>query len=148
MDLAKQSTRFSRLKMPDDLAREFKLLRLSFTLAAPSDPKEALELTNIAARMEGSTVAASIARRPNKCLDLDQLSDILRTSTDPKTLTDAWRGWHTVSPPMRPLFGALCRAGKQRCAGARLRGHGRDVALQNTTSRRTPSPPKWTAYGT
>ena len=41
MQLAKESTRFSRLKMPEDMAREFKLLRLSLTLAAPSDPKEA-----------------------------------------------------------------------------------------------------------
>src|SRR5215469_9313298 len=53
MELAKQSTRFSQLKMPDDLARQFKLLRLSLQLAAPSDPKEAQELTQIAARMEG-----------------------------------------------------------------------------------------------
>src|SRR5579864_4450764 len=40
MQLAKESTRFNNLKMPDALAREFKLLRLSLTLAAPSDPKE------------------------------------------------------------------------------------------------------------
>ena len=30
MELAKESTRFSHLKMPDDMARQFKLLRLSF----------------------------------------------------------------------------------------------------------------------
>src|ERR1700738_2559071 len=36
MELAKESTRFSQLKMPDDLSRQFKLLRLALTLAAPS----------------------------------------------------------------------------------------------------------------
>ena len=104
MDLAKQSTRFSQLKMPGDLAREFQLLRLSLQLAAPSDPKEAQELTQIAARMEGMYGSGKYCPHPDHCLDLDQLSDILRTGTDPKELLDAWRGWHTVSAPMRPLF--------------------------------------------
>jgi peptidyl-dipeptidase A len=113
MQMAKESTRFSRLKMPEDMARQFQLLRLSLTLAAPSDPKESQELTQIATRMEGiygsgkycpagspSTSASGAA----ECLDLDQLSDILRTSTDPAKLLDAWRGWHAISPPLRPLF--------------------------------------------
>src|SRR5580658_8779522 len=39
MELAKESTRFSHLKMPEDMARQFKLLRLSLTLAAPSNPR-------------------------------------------------------------------------------------------------------------
>ncbi|HYL36938.1 MAG TPA: M2 family metallopeptidase [Bryobacteraceae bacterium] len=104
MQLAKQSTRFNRLKMPDDLAREFKLLRLSLTLAAPSNPKEAEELTQIAARMEGMYGSGKYCPHPGGCRDLDQLSDVLRTGTDPKELLDAWRGWHSISPPMRPLF--------------------------------------------
>src|SRR6202161_496896 len=53
MELAKESTRFSHLKMPEDMARQFKLLRLSLKLAAPSDQKKAQELTQIATRMEG-----------------------------------------------------------------------------------------------
>jgi peptidyl-dipeptidase A len=53
MELAKESTRFSHLKMPEDMARQFKLLHLSLTLAAPSNQKEAQELTQIATRMEG-----------------------------------------------------------------------------------------------
>ena len=119
MDLAKQSTRFSQLKMPDDLAREFKLLRLSLTLAAPSDPNEAQELTRIAAQMEGMYGSGKYCPQQNKCLDLDQLSDILRTSTDPKALLDAWRGWHTISPPLRPLFRRYVELGNK---GARELG--------------------------
>src|ERR1700734_4478088 len=53
MQLAKESTRFSNLKMPEDMARQFRLLRLSLDLAAPSDPKEARELTQTSGRMEG-----------------------------------------------------------------------------------------------
>ncbi len=57
--------------------------------------------------------------QPGKCLDLDQLSDILRTSTDSKALLDAWRGWHTISPPMRPLFERYVELGNK---GARELG--------------------------
>src|SRR3984957_1946813 len=126
MQLAKESTRFSQLKMPEDMARQFKLLRLSLDLAAPSDPKEAQELTQTAGRMEGIygsgkyCPAGSTTSAPSdQCLDLDQLSEILRTSTDPAKLLDAWRGWHTISPPMRPLFQKYVELGNK---GARELG--------------------------
>jgi len=126
MQLAKESTRFKNLKMPEDMARQFRLLRLSLTLAAPSDPKESRELTQIATRMEGiygsgkyCGPGAGSGSRSGECLDLDQLSDILRTSTDPAKLLDAWRGWHTVSPPMRPLFQRYVELGNK---GARELG--------------------------
>jgi peptidyl-dipeptidase A len=127
MQLAKESTRFSHLKMPEDMARQFKLLRLSLTLAAPSNQKEAQELTQIASRMEGiygsgkycPGGAASSASAGGECLDLDQLSDILRTSTDSQKLLDAWRGWRTISPPMRPLFQKYVELGNK---GARELG--------------------------
>jgi peptidyl-dipeptidase A len=104
MQLAKESTQFKNVKMPESLARQFKLLRLSLTLAAPSNPKESQELTEIASQMEGMYGRGKYCPTPDKCLDLEQLSNILRTSTDPRELLDAWRGWHTISPPIKPLF--------------------------------------------
>jgi peptidyl-dipeptidase A len=125
MELAKESTRFSHLKMPEDMARQFLLLRLNLTLAAPSDQKEAQELTRIATRMEGIYGSGKYCGHDSatgrECLDLDQLSDILRTSTDPQKLLDAWRGWHTISPPMRPLFQRYVELGNK---GARELGFG------------------------
>jgi peptidyl-dipeptidase A len=123
MQLAKESTRFSQLSMPADMAREFMLLRLSLTMAAPSDPKEAQELTQTASRMEGIYGSGKYCGHDSaagrECLDLDQLSEILATSTDPAKLLDAWRGWHTISPPMRPLFQKYVELGNK---GARELG--------------------------
>jgi peptidyl-dipeptidase A len=144
MELAKESTRFSRLKMPEDMARQFRLLRLSLTLAAPSDPKEAQELTQIAARMEGiygsgkycgPGAGGSGNASASQCLDLDQLSDILRTSTDPQKLLDAWRGWHTVSPPIRPLFQRYVELGNK---GARELGFADMGAMWRSKYDMTP----------
>jgi peptidyl-dipeptidase A len=104
MGLAKASTRFNQLKMPEDLARQFKLLRLSLTLAAPSDPKESQELTEIASRMEGIYGSGKYCPQSGPCLDLEDLSRIIRTSRDAGELQDAWRHWHTISVPIRPLF--------------------------------------------
>jgi peptidyl-dipeptidase A len=122
MQLAKESTRFNALKMPEDMARQFRLLRLSLDLAAPSDPKEAQELTQVAARMEGTYGSGSYCpagASKDACLDLDQLSEILRTSTDPAKMLDAWRGWHAISPPIRPLFQKYVELGNK---GARELG--------------------------
>ncbi len=121
MQLAKESTRFNHLKMPEDMARQFQMLRLSLTLAAPSNPQEAQELTQIATRMEGIYGSGKYCPNDSKdaCLDLDQLSDILRASTDPAKLLDAWRGWRTISPPIRPLFEKYVELGNK---GARELG--------------------------
>ena len=40
-------------KLPEDVVRRLKLLKVSLTLAAPADPKESVEVTRIAANLEG-----------------------------------------------------------------------------------------------
>ena len=119
MALAKDSTRFRALKLPADIDRQLKLLRLSLTLAAPSDPKEAQELTETASQMEGMYGRGKYCATPGKCLDLEELSKILRTSTNPVELLDAWRGWHTIAVPIRPLFTKYVHLGNK---GARELG--------------------------
>ena len=54
MKFAKQATRFDKLTLPPETARKLKLLKLSLVLAAPADPNESAELTQIAAAMEGA----------------------------------------------------------------------------------------------
>ena len=51
---AKDATRFEGLDLPADQRRQINLLRLSLVMAAPTDQKEATELTTIAARMDGA----------------------------------------------------------------------------------------------
>jgi peptidyl-dipeptidase A len=105
MDLAKKATRFDHMKLPEDLARKLLLLKVSLSLAAPSDARESEELTRIVAQMEGTYGKGKYCpQAKDKCLDLEDLSRILRTSSDPRELQEAWRGWHTVAPPMRAPY--------------------------------------------
>jgi peptidyl-dipeptidase A len=102
--MAKEATRFDKLPLPEDLARKMRLLKLSLTLAAPANPKESEELTRIVTGMESTYGKGKYCRTPNDCLDLQQITRIMAKSRDPKELLDVWRGWHTISPPMRDEF--------------------------------------------
>lgn len=102
--LATESTRFDKLPLPPELARKMKLLKLQLTLATPSAKAESAEATQIAAKMEGMYGTGKYCQAGGKCLDLDQITNIMRTSRNPAELLDVWNGWRTISPPMRPLY--------------------------------------------
>jgi peptidyl-dipeptidase A len=105
VEYAKQSTRFDGLKLDAETARKIKLLKLSLTIATPSDPKESEELTRIVAGMEGTYGKGKYCPSgPASCKDLEDLSKILSESRDPKQLLEAWTGWHAIARPMRKDF--------------------------------------------
>ncbi len=105
VQLVKDATRFDHLKLPEELARKMMLLKVSLVLATPASAKDSEELTNIVSKMEGLYGKGKYCPSgPDKCLDLEDLSTILRTSTDPKQLLDAWTGWHKISRPIRAPF--------------------------------------------
>jgi peptidyl-dipeptidase A len=102
--LAKASTRFDKLDLPADLRRQLNLLKLSLTLATPADPKKAEELTTIAARLEatyGKGKWCPDPAKPDTCMDIEKITDVMANSRDPKELQRVWEGWHTISPPMK-----------------------------------------------
>ncbi|HTD43303.1 MAG TPA: M2 family metallopeptidase [Bryobacteraceae bacterium] len=103
--LAKAATRFDHLKLPADMARKMMLLKVGLTLAAPADPAESGEVTRLAASLEGAYGKGKYCPAAGKpCLDIEAVTRIMATSTNPAELLDAWRGWHTISPPMRKDF--------------------------------------------
>jgi peptidyl-dipeptidase A len=102
---AKQATRFDHLNLPPDLARELKILKLSLTIATPSNPKESEELTRIVTSMEGSYGKGKYCPPGRaKCLDVEDITRIMATSRDPNQLLDVWRGWHAIGAPLRKDF--------------------------------------------
>jgi len=102
--LAKASTRFDHLDLPADLRRQLNLLKLSLTLATPSDPKKSEELTKIAAGLEAAYGKGKFCpdpAKPDACMDIGKITDVMANSRDPKELRRVWEGWHTISPPMK-----------------------------------------------
>ncbi len=102
------SARFRGLKLDPETERMLYLLRVSSPMIAPSDPKERDELAGLSAKMEGMYGKGKWCGGPaKKCLDLQELSNILKQSRNPDELLDAWTGWHTISRDMRPLYARL-----------------------------------------
>jgi peptidyl-dipeptidase A len=107
VELAKEAKRFDQLELPPDVRRRIELLKLALTGPAPSDPKLAREMTQIAAKLEatyGSGQYCPPGKTGEDCLDVNEITNILMESRDPKQLLDVWTGWRTISPPMREDF--------------------------------------------
>ena len=102
--LAKEAARFDKVKLPPDVARKLLLMKLQLSLAGPSNPAENKEVTQLLAKMEGMYGAGKYCPAGGKCMDLEDITRIMRSSRDPQQLLDVWKGWRTVSPPMRPVY--------------------------------------------
>jgi peptidyl-dipeptidase A len=100
----KETTRFDKLDLTADQRRQLNVLKTSLVMAAPSDPKEAEELTTIMARLNGTYGKGKWCADPadpDTCLNIDDITKVMAESRDPKRLLQVWEGWHTISPPMR-----------------------------------------------
>ncbi len=104
MESAKGAARFNGMDLPPDLSRKLGLLKTALTLAAPDDPAKQQELSEITAGMESRYGRGEYCRGGGECLDLEELEQIMAQSRDAAVLLDAWRGWRTISPPIRPMY--------------------------------------------
>ncbi|HRY46115.1 MAG TPA: M2 family metallopeptidase, partial [Thermoanaerobaculia bacterium] len=84
--LAKEATRFDGLALDAETARKLKLLKLSLVLAAPSDPAKSEALARIAAGMEAAYGRGKWTPPGGEPLSLEEISQRLATSRDPKEL--------------------------------------------------------------
>jgi peptidyl-dipeptidase A len=103
----KDSLRFKDVPGLDPATtRSLYLLRVSPTLPAPADAKKREELAALASRMSSIYGKGKWCGKDGKgtCRDLDQLSELMRTSRKDSELLDAWVGWHTIAVEMKPLY--------------------------------------------
>jgi peptidyl-dipeptidase A len=104
MKFAKASTSFDAANLSPDERRQMGLLKLALVMPTPSEPREAEELTRIAARLDadyGRSKWCPDPAKPESCLNIDRITEIMAASRDPKRLREVWDGWHTISPAMR-----------------------------------------------
>jgi len=140
---------FEGLSLPPVLARKMGLLKLSLTMATPSDPKESQELTRIAAAMEGAYGKGKYcpAGAQGKCLDWKESPVSWPTAGTRPSCWMSGAAGGTISPPIRKI---MCASSSSRTKGARELGFAdtrRPVALENTTCFRTISPRSATGCG-
>ncbi len=119
--LAAQAKRYEKLRLPPDVARKFKLLKLSVDIPAPHDAAAQAELAKIDVSLDSDYGKGTWCPDDNKqnCKELPDIEKILANSRDPKELLNAWEGWHAIAPPMRERYIRMVELGNQ---GAREMG--------------------------
>jgi peptidyl-dipeptidase A len=107
VELAKKAARYDKLDLPYDVRRKIEIIKLALTSPGPSDPALTAELARIGSELEatyGSGKYCPPGKSGDACLDINEITNIMRTSRKPDELLDVWRGWHTVAPPMRERY--------------------------------------------
>jgi len=108
-ELAGQAKRYEKLSLPPDVARKFKLLKLSVDIPAPRDPADQAELSKIDVSLDSDYGKGTWCPDDKKenCKQLPDIEKILATSRNPKELLSAWEGWHAIAPPMRKRYARM-----------------------------------------
>jgi len=134
-ELIDQAKRFEGLAMPVELARKFKLLKLSLVAPAPKDPALRKEMTQIASSLDADYGKGKYCRKADDCLDITAIEKIMGESRDPNELKDLWVGWHKVGAPMRQRYARFVELSNQ---GARELGFKDTGALWRSGYDMTP----------
>jgi peptidyl-dipeptidase A len=124
VELAKEAAKYDNVPVTDDVRRKLDLIKLKLTTPGPGDPGKTAELSRLAAELEamyGSGKYCPPGKAGGDCLDVNEISTVMRTSRRPDELLDVWRGWHTISPPMKPKYARFVELMNE---GARELGYG------------------------
>jgi len=122
--LANATKDYANATLTEDQKRKLQILRAGIVMPAPSTgtPEEqkaiADELNQITTDLQ-STYGKGKFTIDGKEMNLEELSNILATSRDPKKLQQAWEGWQTISVPMAKDYARMVEIGN---AGAKELG--------------------------
>ncbi len=111
-DAVKTATRLKDLQLDPDTSRMLYLLRISSPVI--DDKAKRLEMTSLAARLEGFYGAAKDA----KGRDLEDLSKIVEKSRSYEELLDAWKSWHDTARPQRARYERFVQLQNEGARGA------------------------------
>lgn len=118
--VAQEAKKYDDVKVSADVRRRLNMLKNVSPLAPPADAEKNAKLASIMASLEADYGSGKYCLDENNCKDLGQLSKIISKSKDNNELLEAWKGWRTISKPMREPYQEMVRLANQ---GARELGY-------------------------
>ncbi|HEU5468772.1 MAG TPA: M2 family metallopeptidase, partial [Steroidobacteraceae bacterium] len=105
-------------EMSPESARTIELLKFSLAAPAPDDPAKRAELAALETKLTSMYGEGKwCPEGPESCQNIDAISKTMAKSRDYDTLLEAWKGWHTISPPMRKDYQRFVELANEGAAG-------------------------------
>ena len=113
LERSRQASAFNELATTPENKRMLNILKSSFVMPPPLDEALASELSEITTSLEAMYGAGEYCYEDGNCFDLEAFERIIDKSRDPNKLLSAWKGWHEIGKPMKPLYLRMVDIGNQ-----------------------------------
>ena len=113
LEKARKASSFDNIKTSPENNRMLKILKSSFVMPPPLDESLASELSEITTSLEAMYGSGEYCYEDGHCFDLEAFEAIIDKSRNPKQLLSAWRGWHEIGKPMKPMYLRMVEIGNK-----------------------------------
>ena len=113
LERSRQASAFDDLKTTSENRRMLNILKSSFVMPPPLDEDLAAELSEISTGLEAMYGAGEHCFEDGSCYDLEAFESIIDTSRNPEELLKAWKGWHEIGKPMKPMYMRMIEIGNK-----------------------------------
>jgi peptidyl-dipeptidase A len=113
LEKARKASSFDNIKTSPENNRMLKILKSSFVMPPPLDESLARELSEITTSLEAMYGSGEYCYEDGHCFDLEAFEAIIDNSRNPKQLLSAWRGWHEIGKPMKPMYLRMVEIGNK-----------------------------------
>ena len=100
-----ESLKYADQDLSPETARAIEILKLGTSQPAPNDDAKRKELAKVTTDLSGLYGAGQYCPDDGRvCMALGDLEEVVANSRDYDEILDAWVGWRTVGPAMRPKY--------------------------------------------
>ena len=113
LERSRQASNFDNLDTSPENKRMLSILKSSFVMPPPLDKTLASELSQISTGLEAMYGTGEYCYEDGACYDLEAFESIIDNSRDPDELLKAWKGWHEIGKPMKPMYMRMVEIGNE-----------------------------------
>ena len=113
LETSRRAADFNNVDTSPEQKRMLNILKSSFVMPPPFDTELAKELSEITTSLEAMYGNGEYCYEDGHCFDLEGFEAIIDKSRNPNQLLSAWKGWHEIGKPMKPMYMRMVEIGNQ-----------------------------------